>query len=530
MMKKILSFILVLCSFSGMAYSNLSWSSPIIISTGTSNASAPAVVIDSNGNVTATWVENNIIYASLLPIGGSWSTPVTLSNSSNTASSPMLGVDLSGNVTALWIENALIESAILPFGGSWSAESSPISASGASDSTLAVDAAGNAVAIWARNGHIESSTKLAGGSWSSVSVLSTATASTNPHIAISSFGTAIAVWQSVVSGADVIVSDILTISSNTWASPLKVFPLTASFHHNYPKVAIDADGNAIVIWFRYNLVNGDVYQNVQVITSSLPQGAPAWQLQPTQLSNFGVANPANLIIKLKSTLSGNAIAVWTNSYDGLTYAIEYSRQLFGGSWSASSFTYTPNLYSFGFDVGIGAGKTLLTSMGWDGVSNINIQAQEMDIINPFTGQGWTQADLISSGANNGYPACAMSLTENTFNAVTLWIYNDGTNNVINAATGSEVAFAPPSNVSAMQSVTNFGVYQDYCNTITWTASTGNVYAYIIFRNGIYITFLDSSTLIFVDHNQVDGGRVTYGVAAILSEGRQSDIVTYTLNP
>jgi hypothetical protein len=528
-MRKFLPLLLILCSFSGMAYGDLAWSSPTTLSTGASDASQPSVVIHSNGDVTAAWLENNIIYASSLPQGGSWSTPVSLSNVSNTASNPKLGIDSSGNVTALWIESNEIESASLPFGGSWSAETSPISGTGALIPSLAVDSSGNAVAVWVRNGYIESSTRLTfSGSWSNVSILSNANSS-NPHVAISNFGTAIAVWHSVVSGADVIVSDILTVSNNTWAASKNVFTLTASFFHNYPKVAIDANGNAIVAWFRYNLVNTYAYQNVQVMTSSLPQSAAAWQVLPTQLSNFGIANPANLKLKLKFDSSGNALAVWMNSFDGETYIVEYSRQQFGNSWSSSSFASSPTLYSLGFDIAIATGTAVLTEMDWDG-SNINIQSQEIDTVNPNLGEGWSGSNLVSTGADNGFPVCAMTVTGSTFNAVTLWVSYNGTYNVINASTGSEALFPPPSNVSATQSVTDFEVYQDYNNTITWTASTGSVFFYNIFRNGIYITLVDSSTLSFDDHNQVNGGTVTYGVAAFLSDGRQSDIITYTLFP
>lgn len=527
-MKKILLAALTLFSFSGMVYSDVSWTSPVAVSTSTNNASDPTVVIDSSGNATAAWVENNAILASSLPFGGSWSSPVTLSNVLNTASGPKLSIDSTGNVTALWVESGVIESATLPVGGSWSTETA-ISGSGASHPRLAVDSSGNAVAVWVRGGFIESSTRISG-TWSLVSILSAAN-SDNPDVAISDIGKAIAAWHSVISGSDAIVSSTLTVSSNTWGSNINVFSLTPSFFHNYPKVALDANGNANVVWFRYNFLNGDSYQNVQVVTSSLPAGSSTWALLPTFLSNFGIRNPADLTIKLRFDTSGDALAVWTNSYDGQTFNIESSAKLFGGSWLTQSVSpQALTIYSFAFDVAMAGGTALLTNMSWDGVSDIIITSQESDTPDPVV-LGWTAPVTVSTGADNGYPHCALSLTGSTFNAVAVWISFNGTNNVINASTGTDTQIVPPSSVSATQAVTDFGIYKDYYNTITWTASTDpNVSQYNIYRNGEFFGETDPSTLQFIDHNQIQGETVVYGVAALTTSFRQSPIVTFTLFP
>ncbi len=524
-MKKILFLFLALFSFSGMVYSDITWSTPVAISTALTTASDPHVVIDVNGNATAAWVENNAIKASSLPFGGSWSTPVTLSNVSNTSSTPRLGVDSSGNVTALWIENTQIESATLPFGGSWGAETSPISGTGASNPSFAVDASGNAVAVWVRSGFIESSTRISG-TWSLVSVLS-ATNSSNPHVAISSFGTAMAVWHSVVSGNDLIVTDILTISSNTWAATKNVFSGTATFNHNYPKVAIDANGNAAVAWFRYNFFGGNNYQNVQVITSALSQGASAWGI-PNFLSNQGIRNPADLTIKLKFDTSGDALIFWTNSYDGELFTIESSVKLVGGVWQLSSMVDSPSLYSFGIDSAIAAANALLVEMTWDGVSNINIRSIQTDSTNPGS-QFFTIPNQISTGSDNAYPSCGFSVNGSALNAVVVWLNFNGSNVVINASSGTDSVIGPPSSVSATQSNINYGVYDDFINTITWSASTDpNVIQYNVYRNGVIVAELPASTLQFVDHNQVQSGHVTYGVAGFTGNDRQSAIITFTL--
>lgn len=525
-MKKILFLLLTLCSFSGMAYSDITWSSPVAISTALTDAVDPRVVIDSSGNATAIWVEGTAIVSSSLPLSGSWTSPVTLSNVLNTASTPRLGVDASGNVTALWIESNTIQSAVLPFGGSWGAASA-VSASGATNPVLAVDGTGRAVAVWLRSGFVESSTRISG-TWSLVSVLSTS-GSASPHVAISNFGTAIAAWKSVTSGADVIVTNILTLATNTWGINKNVFNATAAFRHNYPKVAIDANGNASVAWFRYNLVDGNAYENVQVAASTLGVGATNWTTGQL-LSEIGIRNPADLTLKLRYDAAGDIIATWTNSYDGETFVVESSQRLYGtNTWPGSLQPAAPSIYSFGFDVAVASGTALLVNMAWDG-SSLAIQSQETSTTNPIS-PGWTSSTIFSTGDNNAYPSCAMASVSGTFEAVAVWVDFDGANTVIHAASGSVAEIDPPSSVSASQNLTDLEVYQDYYNTITWTASSDpDVVQYNIFRNGVFFTATDPGTLTVDDHNQVQNGTVTYGVAALTSSFRHSQIITFTLFP
>lgn len=526
-MKKILFLILTLCSSVGLVYSDITWSAPSTISTPLVNASNPDVVIDSNNNITSIWIEAGQLLASSLPSGGSWSVPVVISDVLNTASSPKLAVDASGNVTALWIENTLVKSRILPFSGVWGTTAT-VSSSGAASPSIAMDSSGNVVAVWTRSGFVESSTRKLG-TWSLVSVISV-TNSDNPHVAISSFGTAIAIWHSTISGSDMITSNILTISSNTWGTSKNLFLASASFKHNYPKIALDSIGNAVACWFRYNVVNSNGYQNSQVVTSTLAVGAANWAVLAA-LSNQGLRNPADLTIKVRFDTNGDALVVWTNSYDGETFVVESARRLFGATvWPNFASPQNPTLYSFGIDVAIVSGSALLTNMAWDEISAIQIQSQQTDTNDPIL-QAWTIINPLSTGNSNAYPKCALSITGSTLNAVVVWLHFDGVNNVINVATGSDSVIDPPTGISASQSVTDFGVYQDYYNTITWSASSDpDLIQYNIYRNGIFFAATDPGVLEFIDNNTIQNGTVTYGVAALTSSFRQSNLITFTLFP
>src|SRR5579872_6236809 len=121
-MKKLIALVFLIGFFTQITASNLSWSAPSTLSSSMVNASDPQVIVDSNGNATAAWVQNGHIQAAFQPVNGSWGSASSISNSG--ASSPRLGVDSSGNVTAVWVANGIIQVSTRPLNGSWGFASS----------------------------------------------------------------------------------------------------------------------------------------------------------------------------------------------------------------------------------------------------------------------------------------------------------------------------------------------------------------------------------------------------------------------
>lgn len=520
-MMRLLFLFIAMCSIAQLPAQNLTWASPVTLSSTGVNSTDPRIVIDSNGNAVAAWVESGLIKASQQPVGGSWGTTVTLSNSG--ASNPRLGVDSSGNATAIWIESGVVKTAHLPFGGSWSAATT-LSGSGVTQARLAVDGAGNTVAVWTRNNFIESSTKLFGGLlWSLASVLS-AGSSNFPEVAIGADGTVVAVWHSIVSGSDIVVYSTSPIAG-VWAPAQTMLAVTPSFKHHYPKVTVDGSGNATAVWFRYT-TSGLAYEFVSVLTASLPKGASAWTAVPIALTQFtGIRNPADLSLSIVSDAAGNVFAAWTNSYDGFTFTNESAQKPISGSWIAEATPISPSIYSFQTDVSISSLSSALVTFSFFDGTNADILALETAISNPIYNTYGAIA-TVSTGADNAYPRVAYSSNGSTANAVAVWISNNGTNNLITTATGSKTEVAPPTNVAVTQSLNQFGVFQDYANTITWTASTNpNVQLYNLYRNGVFFAQVDSFTFSFTDHNDVQNGTVVYGVAAYTTDNFQSTVAT-----
>lgn len=523
-MKKFFFLLFTFFSFAQLMSVDLSWSAPTTLSTSMVDASEPQIIMDSAGNTTAVWVESTLVKASNLPTGGSWSSVSTISGAGS--SSPRLAVDSSGNVTAVWVDDGVVKTATMSSGGSWGSVTT-LSSSGASQPAVALTPGGDAVVVWTRNGFIESKTKLILGLWSLVSVIS-GDNSDLPDVAVGANGTVIAVWHRVQSGSDVVQSSSQTAIGGVWTSAKMLVQLSTAFGYSYPKVAVDLNGNAAALVYRYQIVNGN-YINVSLYGTTLPLNAAAWLAIPVKLSGSGMNNPANLVAKIAFDNVGNAIALWTMSYDDSYFTVETSQKLVGADWSTTQQLVERNLYSFGVDAAtnsIGDAVGLYTY--FDG-SSIIINASEVNISGINADVFWSSPVVVTTDMGNAYPKVASVFLSPDVLAAAAWIGYDGANTRLEVSTASRTVIDPPSNLAVNQNTTDFGVYVDYANTITWDASASpGVVEYEIFRNGVFFARVNAmATLEVVDHNVDPMASTTYGVACIDGDLTQSETVTVT---
>lgn len=523
-MKKLLVLCLALVASSQLMSNNISWSTPpTTLSTSNLNASDPHVAIDAYGDAVAVWVENNLVKATTKPVNMGWSTPVTLSASGG--SSPRVVADPNGNATAVWAENGVIKASSKPSTGNWS-NSTTLSTSGASSPVIAVDTAGDVIAAWVSGNNIQTSTKLFGGSWQTKVSITSASAAA-PHVAMNGSGStasAVIVWHGTVSGKNIVYASSKLVSSGSWSAETALS--SSSQNAEFAKVAVDPNANATAVWYAYDL-SGSNYSNVTVQSASLPSGG-SWTT-PAVLSQGGIMNPANLSAIVRVDNNGNALALWNNSYDGDSFNIESAYKPVRGEWTSATTLIASNTYAYNASLSVSAlGDALAVYMFYNGTS-IVLQSAESDTTG-FLQNSWSVPINLSTGASNGYPSVASTLNGNTLNAVAVWVNNNGTHNLINSVTGTRTIVLPASSLSVTQRVNNFGVFSEYYNTLSWSASSDpNVVSYLIYRNGVLVQQVDASTLQIVDHNAVQNGTVTYGVAAIDNQNSQSAIVTINFN-
>jgi hypothetical protein len=450
-----------------------SWGSPVSISTSGVNASSPHVGIDSNGNSVAIWLENDALMANTLPAGGSWGTSVTLASSG--ASSPHLVVDPAGNATAMWLEGGLVLVATLPAGSTWGTPFA-LSSSG-SVPHLAVRSNGDVVAIWLTGSTVEFAYQLFGGSWSSTQALS-GPGAIAPQIAIGANGTVAATWHTVNSITS-INNAISTTSSigGSWSTPTIVSEPTID--SVYTQVAVDSNGNTIATWFTY-FPEGDTSSNVSFASSYLPVSG-IWSIPTTISKTLGNRNPVELMSKVMFTSTGDAMAIWTNGYGSSEYALFSSQTANGQSWDREVIIVI-DYNAYAADLGVNAlNDAFVVYMAFDPPSSTVAITSVQAYVETFNSNAWVNPILLSGSVNNGFPKLAVVVsTASVPYATALWVNFNGTNNNIQAAVASGSLIVPPSDVTITQSVDDFGVFQQYNNTISWDPSPDpNVILYVI---------------------------------------------------
>jgi len=522
-MKKLLFVFFSLVCFSQLICSDINWTfPPTTLSTPGTNAAEPHVAVDANGNSVAIWIENGVVKSKYRLISGNWGSVSTLSGSS--ASSPRIVQDSNGNAAAVWLEGTVVKAATKLFMQTWS-NVVTLSSSGAANPCLAVDVAGNVIAAWARNGNIETFTKIFGNNWTNTgSINSPGNPTAFPSIAIGGVGAsarAFIVWHSTVSALNTVYTSTKLVSSGTWSTPAV---LSDTMHQAaYARVAADKNGNATAIWYSYNLT-GSIYSSVLVQSASRPSGG-SWS-PPASISAAGMRNPATLASQIAYDGMGNAVALWSTSFDDEAFTLQSAIRPTYGNWSQPQ-TVVHSLYSNQTDLSVcSLGDALALYLFYNG-NALQILSSELDITG-FMDSIWSVPLTISTGTQNAFPSVAATLTGNVINSSGVWLVGNGINNSVVAATGTKTLVSPPTNLAVAQMANDFGVFTEYNNTLSWDASTDpQVIGYLVYRNGVFLQQVGSNVLEIVDDNRVQNGSVTYGVASVDSQNSHSPIINIT---
>lgn len=521
-MKKSIFVIFSLFCFSQLVSSNINWTyPPTLISTSGITASDPHLAMDASGDVVAVWIENQVVKSKYKLSNAVWG-PVSIV-SGPTATSPRVVSDVNGNVTAIWLQGTTVYGASKTYLKVWGTPVA-LSASNASNPSLAVDTTGDVIAAWSRNGNIETSTKLLGGNWRTPMIVTNpGSAAVFPCVAMGGSGantTAVLVWHSTAS--NIVYTSTKPVSSGFWSTAQAISNTANALEAGYAHVAVDANANATAVWYSYN-VTGPVYSAVTVQAATRPAGG-SWT-SPVSISEPGILNPDTLTARVAYDATGNAVSLWTTSFDGENYSIQSAINPVYGSWTAPIVLVNSDLYSYQADQAVcSLGDAIAVYMFYNGVS-LEIQSSELDITG-FMNSMWSVPLNISSGTQNAYPFVAATLTGNVINSAAVWITANGITNSVVATTGSKTLVGPPSNLSVTQSTNNFGVFTEYYNTLSWQASTDpNAVGYLIYRNGTFLQQVPANVLEIVDDNQVQNGSVTYGVASVDNQQSHSPIIT-----
>jgi PKD domain len=393
------------------AWAAPAWLAPADVST-SGLADDPIVAADSQGDMTAVWLDSDGVHASVMAsvrqAGAAWPTPVELSSIDQTADDLSLAVDPQGDATAVWVrEDATgetVQAAARPAGGVWESPVDVTTAQDAEDPEVAVDSHGDVIAVWdIDNGTniVQAAVRPAGGGWQAPVDLSSRTADgDHPQVAFDANGNATAVWQ-LREGTSEVVQAATRPTGGAWQAPVD---LTVPGQYAGPNLAINPAGDAIAAWNRYDGTNFIIQAAVR------PADSGVWQ-SPADLS---AAGSSSFQSQVAIDPQGDAIAVWLNNG---TYAIvQAAVRPAGQTWQTPTDLSADNESADDPHVAFDAhGNATAVWTRNNGISYIAQAAARP------AGGGWqTPVDLSANGADALHPQLAV---DPQGNATAIWSRN-----------------------------------------------------------------------------------------------------------
>ena len=320
---------------------------------GTAYQLPPTVAVDGGGNAVVVWVGyrnyNYDIYAQRVDAGGNrlWAQDVRVSADGETAGryySPAVAVDGDGRAFVVWDDerngNWDIYAQRLDAGGNrlWAQDlrvNTDAETANQYRPAVAVDGSGHAFVVWRdeRNGNpdIYAQRLDAGGNrllTADVRVnMDGGTAyQSSPAMAVDGGGNAVVVWQDNRNGNYDIYAQRLDAGGNPlWAADVLVNSDGGTAKQEYPAVAVDGGGQAVVVWEDYR--NGDYYRDIYVQRVDVG-GNPLWAQDARVNSDGGTADQGSPAVAVDG--GGNAVVVWQDNRNG-NYDIYAQRLDAGGN-------------------------------------------------------------------------------------------------------------------------------------------------------------------------------------------------------
>ena len=436
------------------------------------HAAYPQVAMDANGNALVVWQQVDVggTYGQIFVSeyrNGSWTHPASLTDNISPdgqyAADPQAAMDANGNALVVWGQNdgtancggnACTQIFVSEYrNGSWTHPASLTDnispdGQGAQAPQVAMDANGNAVVVWKQgDGATQQifTSEYRGGKWTHPANLSDNISPDGryafyyPQVAMGDNGDAVVVWvQDSGTYAQTFVSEY---RNGSWTHPASLTDNISPDGQGAqaPQVAMDANGNAVVVWKQ-----GDGTTNCS--------GSICFQIFLSEYRNGSWAHPANLTDHISPDgqhafapqvaidTNGNAVVVW-GQHDGTTNcAGSTCYQIFLSEYHKGSWTHPASLtdnispdgqHAQGPQVAMDAkGNALVVRAQGDGTTICAGSACDQIFASEYRNGSWTHpADLTDhislNGQNAGSPQLAMDANGN---AVVVWAQDDGTAN------------------------------------------------------------------------------------------------------
>ncbi len=401
------------------------WGDPVLLGIGQAGQFAdfpPQVALDPNGNAVAVWRQSDgtryNIWANRFTLAAGWGVPELLeTDNAGDAFWPEVALDPNGNAVAVWFQwdgtryNIWANRFTLAAG--WGvAELLETDNAGDVVPQVVLDPTGNAVVVWqqfdgTRYNIWANRFALAAG-WGAAELFETDNAggATAPQVALDPNGNAVVVWNQSDGTRSNIWANRFTPAVG-WGVPERIETDNAGSASS-PQVATDPNGNAVAVWQQWD---GTGTTNIWANRFTLAAG---WGVaERIETDNAGNAQAPQVALDS----NGNAVAVW-QQFDGTRTNIWANRFTLAAGWGAAERIETGN-----------AGGASLPQVALDPNGNAVAVWEQWDLrgffsiwANRFTlAAGWGAAELLET--DNAVMASSPEVDSNG-NAIAVWYQSD----------------------------------------------------------------------------------------------------------
>lgn len=385
-----------------------SWGSEALLETDDAGqAYAPRVAANAAGHVVAAWVQSDGIHY-LMTVnryvpGTGWQGAETVQTDlTRNSDKARVVIDATGNITVVWIqENAgrySLWSRRYETGSGWgNAELLETDDTGdANEPEIAIDGDGNVITVWHQYDSVRHNVwtnRFEAGVWGTATLLeSDNNTAVYPHVAMAESGDAMAIWVQSDGARSNAAGRYYDAGTDTWQAVASLE--NGSGDVQSPRVAIDASGNALAVWYQSDGSVLDVMSNRYVPGSGWGTAAA-----------ISALNQNGYDPKIAMTPDGDALAVWYQ-YDGTRYNVWANRYDHTAGWGNAELLETEDTVSSDTASVVvdGNGNGVAVWVENDGSGTLNLMANRY-----VADTGWSAAEAIESSTETLNAGAALAV-------------------------------------------------------------------------------------------------------------------------
>jgi hypothetical protein len=305
--------------------SSNSWGTPTLVETNNvGDARYPGVAISDNGDALAVWsqsdgVRNNLWSNRYTAATGTWGTAALIeTDNGDIISSAQIAMNGNGDALAVWYQSDGTRDNIwanryTATSRTWSTatliETNNLSSAGYP--LVAINENGYGVAAWSQSDGSRglvwvnrySPISRTWGTATAVSSASVGSAIGYPRVAISPSGDALAAWHQAEGAQTGVWSNRYAAANSAWGTAVSIDQNTTG-SAAIPDIAMDADGNALAVWHRWDGTRYNVWSNRYMVSSN------TWGTAAMIALGTGTGDPNPRIVM---DSDGNAHAAWVQT-------------------------------------------------------------------------------------------------------------------------------------------------------------------------------------------------------------------------